>query len=162
MAATPAGEHAVAEIDPWDTHLEAVTARLDELTAGTVRGRVALVQPGGWTLDCRGAGRAITFQFGHPAGPEAMPGDYGRAVIYGCSYSPLGNEGRPSGFGKTLSVREGFRWDEESIREQVLEAIGILRYVLGVSDPASVEFQDHTRQGPVAAARATVQRRKKR
>jgi hypothetical protein len=152
----------VAQIDPWDPHLEAVTERLDRMTSGKLRGRVALVHPESWTLDCRGAGRSLTFQFAHASGTAFELDDYARAVVYSGGWQPLGNEGRPIGFGKTLSLRDGFHWDEESIREQVLEAIGVMRYLLAVPDPASVEFQDHSRQGPIAVAKSSVQRRRKR
>jgi len=151
----------VAAIDPWDVHLEAVTSRLDQMTSGRVRGHVALRQDSGWIVEFRGAGRSLTVQFGHPRGAAAMPNDYGRAVIYGCDYSPVGNEGQPSGFGKTMTLREGFRWDEQSIREVALEAIGVLRFLLEVPDATQVTFADATRQGPIAAAKSTVQRRKR-
>ncbi len=152
----------MAEIDPWDGHLEAITAKLEQMTSGRLRGRLVLSQSGGWTTEFRGAGRSITVQFGHAKGAAAAPGDYGLAIIYGCDFSPLGNEGKPIGFGKTLTVREGYGWDEQTIREVVLEGIGILRYILGVHDAASVVYEDHSRQGAVAMARQTVQRRKKR
>ena len=152
----------MAQLDPWDVHLEAVTQKLDQLIGGRLRGRVALIQAGGWSLEFRGSGRTLTVQLGNAMGVDAVPGDYARAIIYGCGFYPLGNEGRPDGFGKSLSMREGSRWDEESIREQVLEAIGILRYALGVPEASSVEFGDYTHKGAVAAAKSTVQRRHKR
>jgi hypothetical protein len=151
----------LAAFDPWDTHLETITAKLDQMTDGKVRGRVVLLQEDGWIVEFRGAGRSITVQFGHPGLPDVMPGDYGRAIIYGCDYQPLGNEGRPVGFGKTLTLREGFKWDEEGIREVVLEAVGVLRYVLKVEDVEQVEYQDHSKQGPIVAAKSAVQRRRK-
>lgn len=152
----------MAEIDPWDRHLEAVTQKLDEMTHGKLRGRVTLQQDDGWIAEFRGAGRSLTVQVGHPAGHAAMPGDYGRAVIYGCDFIPIGNEGKPAAFGKTLTLREGYSWDEQAIREVVLETLGIIRYVLGVSRADDMTFYDHSRQGPVSLARQTVQRRKRR
>jgi hypothetical protein len=110
----------------------------------------------------RGAGRSVTAQFAHADGTPPVPGDYALAVIYGCDFQPIGDEGRPSGFGKTLTYREGYSWDEQAVREVVLEAIGILRYVLGVHDASAVIFEDQSHMGPLAAARSSVQRRKKR
>jgi hypothetical protein len=151
----------LAQIDPWDGHLEAVTEKLEAMTSGRVRGRVVLVQRDGWIVEFRGAGRSLTIQYSHAGGADAMPGDYAKAIIYGCDYHPLGNEGRPVAIGKTLTLREGFKWDEQGVREVVLEALGLLRYTLGVGSPDEMEFQDHTRQGPIAVAKSTVQRRRR-
>jgi hypothetical protein len=152
----------LADADPWDPHLEAITEKIEQMTSGRLRGRMGLAQDGGWVVEFRGAGRSVTVQLSYGLGVAMPLGDYALAVVYGCGYQPIGDEGRPAGFGKTLTYREGYSWDEQNVREVVLEAIGIVRYVFGVSDAAAMTLLDHSRQGPVAAARSTVQRRRKK
>lgn len=136
----------MAEVDPWDTHLEAITGALAAILERGERGHCGLRAESGWTADLRAHGRSVTVSLRHPSGHEAMPGDYARAVVYGCDYSPIGDEGRPAGFIKTLTVRDGFGWDEQMLRELVLEALGLYGLVLGGGDPGGIAFQAEVRE----------------
>lgn len=138
----------MAATDAWDTHLEDTTEALGAMLAGPVRGHVRLLSADGWTAEFRGHGRSVTAAFSHPQGAEVAPDDYRLAVLYGCEFSPAGDEGRPTGFVKTLSVREGFAWDEEMLREFVLEALGLFRFILHAGGAAAVRFEATMRDAP--------------
>jgi hypothetical protein len=138
----------VATLDPWDTILEGATALLDGLTGGSRSGRVVLRTARGWLAEFRSSGRTLTVQLSAPdTDLPSLLGDYHLALIYGAGFRPLGDEGRPRGFGKSLSLHEGFRWDEQTLREVVLETIGVLRFVFGVTDASTAALDDATRIG---------------
>ena len=153
----------MAITDPWDIHLEDTTDALGAMLVGAVRGHVRLLSPNGWTAELRGHGRSVTTSFSHPEGAEGIPDDYRLAVIYGCDFSPVGDEGRPTGFVKTLSVREGYGWDEEMLREFVLESLGLFRIALDAGDAPDVRFEATMRDAPArpAGLRRGATRRKK-
>ena len=141
MAPAAEGSRILAEHDAWDSHLEAVTTALSSALDGRTTGRVTLESVTGWTAEFRAHGRTVTTSFRHRTGASAVTGDYIRAVLYGCDFSPIGDEGRPSGFVKSLTVREGFGWDEQMLRELVLEALGLYRYVLGAGAPSDSNIE---------------------
>ncbi len=145
---------------PWDNVLEGATLLVERLTQGHARGRVIVRTAEGWVAELTGAGRKISLQFARPGAPVLL-GDYQLVLIYGCDYEPIGDEGRPKGWGKTLSLREGFHWDEQSLRETVLELLGVFRYVLGAAG-AGVSLEDATRPAGVPLPIGRGRLRKKR
>jgi hypothetical protein len=139
----------VARVDRWDDHLEAATTRLEELTSGRRSGRVFVAQPEGWRAELRGQKRTVWTQVTWQGDPAALPhlDDYRLVLAYGLSFhSP--DHGRPSSFTKQLTIQEGHHWDEQTLREVVLELLGLMRHVLGVPEETPLEFDDQTRSGP--------------
>ncbi len=146
--------------DSWDDLLEGATGLLDGLTGGSRSGRVAIRTEHGWVVDFRASGRAVSTQGAIPGDTLPRPlNDYQLAVLYGGGYRPTGNEGRPTGFVKTLTLGDGFRWDEQTLREIVLEALGILRFVLGAGDAAEASLENATR-APSILPRPKLRRRR--
>jgi hypothetical protein len=136
----------VAEVDPWDVHLEAVTAALNAVTGGSRGGVVSVHGARGWRAEFRASRRSVTALLGPTNDAAPSLSDYRLAILYGLQFEPLG-EPPPTSFAKTLTVQEGYRWDEQMIREVVLEAIAALRLVLGEDDAAAARFIDETRPG---------------
>ncbi len=126
----------MAESDAWDSHLEAITTALGAMLDGKARGPARLESETGWSAEFRAHGRTVSTSLRHRDGTEGMPGDYARAVLYGCDFSPIGDEGRPAGFVKSMTVREGFGWDEQMLRELVLEVLGLFRFTLAAGEAA--------------------------
>jgi len=130
----------MAELEAWDAHLEDITGALGAMLGDTVRGHATLSATGGWTAGFRAHGRSVTASLRHRDGASAAPGDYALALLYGCDYSSVADEGRPAGFAKTLTVRDGFGWDEQMLREFVLEVLGLFRFALGNPDATNARF----------------------
>ncbi|MGD9934843.1 MAG: hypothetical protein AB7T37_14175 [Dehalococcoidia bacterium] len=143
----------MAAVDAWDVHLEAITAALCARFDGKARGRVNLETTAGWGAEFYARGRTVSASLRHRDGVGNMPGDYALAVIYGCDYSPMGDEARPSGFAKSLTVREGFGWDEQMLRDLVLEVLGLLRYALGAGAAADAKVDARTTEPSATAVR---------
>ena len=136
----------VAQLDLWDSHLEDITEALSISLDRGARGHVALETAVGWRAEFRAHGRTVSASLRHRDGAGGMPGDFARAVIYGCDYSPIGDEGRPDGFAKSLTVREGFGWDEQMLRELVLEVLGLVRHTLGAGSAADARLKPARRE----------------
>lgn len=141
----------MAVIDPWDADLEAITAALVAGAAGGRSGVVRAIGDSGWRADFSATPRSLTILLAPQPGPglPPAPGDYQLAIIYGLDYQAVDTRAPSRSFAKTLSLREGFRWDEESLREAALEGLGLLRHVFGA---AAITTEDATR--PSIASRA--------
>jgi hypothetical protein len=130
----------VAAIDPWDGHLEALTSRLVYLTGGSGRGSVVLLAAPACRMELSGNPRAVSVQLAGPPTPSLD--DYRLALLYGLGLHPVGDEGRPAAFAKTLTLHEGFAWDEQTLREIVLEGLAALRIILGAEDPLAATIEE--------------------
>jgi hypothetical protein len=149
----------VAAIDPWDGDLETITAALVAGAAGHRTGVIRATADNGWRADFSATRRSVTVLLAPAPGapPPPAPGDYQLALIYGLDYQAVDDAPPPRSFAKTLSLREGFRWDEESLREIALEGLGLLRHALGAS---AITTDDQTRAG-IAARAPRIGRRKR-
>lgn len=149
----------MAAIDPWDGDLEAITAALVAGAAGQRTGVVRATADNGWRADFSATRRSVTVILA-PVPDVTLPpapGDYQLALIYGLDYQAVDDAPDHRSFAKTLTLREGFRWDEESLREIVLEGLGLLRHALGAS---AITTEDYTRAG-IAARAPRIGRRKR-
>jgi hypothetical protein len=134
----------VALLDPWDPVLEAVTLRLAEVTAGHLaRGCAITWDDGGWQLRFRGHRKALDSGIAATAdlGTDEPLSDYQLSIIYGLGFGAVGSEPRRPDFVRGLKLREGGRWDEQTLREVVLESLAILHYVLGCPGPAALSLK---------------------
>ena len=62
---------------------------------------------------------------------EVHLNDYQLVLLYNTSFfAPA--VAHPRTFEKTLNLQEGYTWDEQTLRELVLELLGLFRLVLGV------------------------------
>jgi hypothetical protein len=147
----------VAALDPWDDILEAATGALNGLVGGSRTGSFRLSAPA-WDVEMRAHRRDVVVQFVAKSPPVQLD-DYRLAVLYGCSLRPLGDLGSLRGFGKSLQVKAPHTWDEQMLREVVLEAVGLLRYILGAEDRSTVSASDNTRAVSPLLARARGRRR---
>ena len=103
--------------DPWDVHLEALTAGLSGLAEGARTGKYRLTTASSWFAEFRASGRSvhIGFQWNGPTPPVLS--DYQLVVIYGLGFHAPGQPARPVAFAKTLTLHEGFHWDDQTLRE---------------------------------------------
>lgn len=135
----------MGETEAWDEHLEAGTAALDRLASG--RSGEFWFRSSTWHARLRGTRKTVNIhlQFGGEAQGVRL-NDYQLVLLYGVNYTSSSGA-YPSAFAKTLSLQEGYQWDEQTLREIVLELLGLLRYGLGV-EAAAITFQDVSRDGP--------------
>jgi hypothetical protein len=153
----------VAGVDSWDDHLEAATVRLEDLTSGRRSGRLFIAQAEGWRAEIRGQKRSVWMQVTWQGDPAALPqlDDYRLVLAYGLSFHTP-DPGRPSSFTKQLNIQEGYKWEEQTLREVVLELLGLMRHVLGVGVETTLAFDDQTRTGPsLSLAREKMTRRRR-
>ena len=151
-------------VDPWDTHLESATAALERLTSGSRSGRLLIREPGGWQAEIRGAKQTVRVQISSQAGQARALrlDDYRLVVAYGLGYHPPPGDSQAGTFTKQLSLHEGYHWDEQTLREIVLEVLGLLRHVMGVPPDAALAVEDASRQASTLAfSRGTLPRRKR-
>jgi hypothetical protein len=150
----------MSDITAWDQILEEATPILEQLTSGKLRGRVLLQTESGWGAEIGAHGRTVSLQFARPGGTVQLD-DYQLVLIYGCDFRPLGDEGRPKGWAKVLNLQEGYHWDEQTLRETVLELLGIFRHVLGI-DGSTARMVDATRvhAGPLRIATGRAHKKK--
>lgn len=144
---------------PWDSAVEQLTALANAMSDGR-GGRGVLVAGDAWRMEVRATRKDIAVVI-RPRAPGARPrlDDYQLVLIYGCGYQPLGAEGQPEGFAKSLGLKPGFQWDEQTLREVLLEAVALHRHVLGVQ-PAGLEVIDETRSARIPIGRPPGRRRR--
>ncbi|MFN0146590.1 MAG: hypothetical protein ACKVT1_08775 [Dehalococcoidia bacterium] len=151
----------MAAIDPWDEHLEAATGLLDGLTGGGRGGRLFIQAPGDWHLEMRGTKRTVWVQVAGGAGQHLVD-DYRLVLVYSLGYHAPPGEAHPTTFTKQLSLQEGYNWDEQTLREIVLEALGLLRHVFSVPASARLQLDDQTRPAAgLSLARGKLPRRRR-
>lgn len=149
----------MAALDPWDEQLESATALLDQLTGGGRSGRIFIHAPCDWRVEIRGSTRTVRIQAAYTGGRPDLD-DYRLVVIYALGYHGPPAETHPATFTKQLSLHEGHHWDEQTLREIVLEALGLLRHVLGVPASADLRLDDQTRPAPGLALGRLPKRRR--
>ena len=147
----------MAELEAWDHVLERATATLVGLTGG--RSGAAVLRSAAWEARFRADRRSVTVQLNSPSRMQPPRlNDYQLVLIYAADYE-VPDGASPAFFAKTLTLHEGFQWDEQSLREVVLEVLGIFRYVLG-HEPTAVKFADESRPPVLKVGRALAQRRR--
>ncbi len=154
----------MAAIDPWDATLEGVTASLCRFTTGP-DGEVRVQSPAGWNVAFQARRRTVAIAIwyaGAPPGPRLD--DYRLVLLYGLDFHPAHDDPRSNVLRKTLTTREGWSWDEQTLREVVLETLGLLRHILGVPEDQSLKLLEEVASaGPVRSlARGKLPARRKR
>lgn len=148
----------MGEAESWDELLETATTALDRLASG--RSGEFWLRSGTWHARLRATRKTVNthIQFGGAA-PGIRLNDYQLVLLYGVNYTSSAGA-YPSAFAKTLSLQDGYQWDEQSLREVVLEVLGLLRYALAV--PADgLSTQDVSRDDPRGLARARLPKRRR-
>ena len=133
----------MATASPWDLHLEPVTQSLARFTAGGAAGRATLAANDGWQVQFRGSRKSVSVQIARPQSSAPLD-DYELVILYGLEYDAPGTPANPLLFAKTLSIRDGFGWDEQTLREVVLEALGILAVVFRLTNADAFAFSETT------------------
>jgi len=150
--------------DAWDDALERVTAALVTLGGGQAAGS-ATVHAATWAAEFRMTKRTVTVYLAPNATPpDRALSDYELAIVYGLQFHALREWPPPaSAFAKAMSIDEGYRWDEQMLREVVLEALGALRHVLSPDPAAEPSLDvDIKAQAPRMASVTGKLKRKKR
>lgn len=133
----------MALLDPWDPVLEALTLRLVDITSGHVARSCGVAwDDGGWRLRFKAHRRGMEVALGarRRLDDDELPSDYQLGLVYGLGFAESdGDAARPE-YIRGLQLREGGRWDEQTIREVVLESLGLLRYVLGCPGPDALSL----------------------
>lgn len=154
----------MAAIDPWDATLEGVTAALGRFTAGP-DGEVRVGSAAGWNVAFQAHRRTVSIAIWYAgAAPGPRLDDYRLVLLYGLDFHPAHDDPRTNVLRKTLTIQEGWTWDEQTLREVVLETLGLLRHVLGVpAEPPLTLFEEAPRAGPVRSlTRGKLPARRKR
>ncbi len=152
----------MALTDPWDEHLETLTGGLGALTAGARSGRFRLHSAPGWSAEFRAGQRSITIGLQWAAPPAPRLTDYQLVLLYGLGFHAPGQPPHPVTFSKVLSLHEGYHWDEQTLREIVLETLGILRHCLGAAAEGAAIEDTSRPAGPLGFARSRAGRQRKR
>jgi hypothetical protein len=146
--------------DAWDALLERLTETLVELTAGRKTGFVTVRAAQGWLARVAATKRTVSVQVeADPATGMQVPlDDYQRVLLFGLEYQPFREWPPADSYAKSLTIKEGYEWDEQTLREIALEALGILRYVLGIADAGGIELSENLRAPRAAAVTRRVRR----
>jgi hypothetical protein len=145
--------------DQWDDALERVTAALVRLAGGREAGSIA-VHAGGWATEFRLTRRTVTVYLAPNAAGESLT-DYQLAIVYGLQFHALREWPPPTAFAKNLTIKEGYRWDEQMLREVALEALAIVRLTLSHDPPAAPAIHEDIQAPPRMASVAGKLKRKK-
>ncbi|OAI43765.1 hypothetical protein AYO38_02520 [bacterium SCGC AG-212-C10] len=121
--------YGVATIDLWDEQLEAMTANLVAMAEG--RGTPCGVRTdNGWRVVIGANKSSATIELTADAAADPGLDDYELVVIYGLSFHvPKPWPATPT-FRKRLTLQDGYSWEEQTLREVVLETLGLVRHVL--------------------------------
>lgn len=141
------------ETEAWDALLERLTAQLAGFASG--RGGTGALESPTWTAHVQADRRSVAVRLQLAADNQERLDDYQLVLIYSAGYDP-GRGYPPVSFSRGMTLREGFQWDEQSLREVVLELLGIFRHVL------KVEVASLSLAAPVTRPTVPVARRFRR
>ena len=148
----------MGETEGWDALLESLTASMVGFTGGK-HGEAFLRSPG-WQARFRANRRTVIAELSSgQAGPNPRLNDYQLVFLYAVDYTTP-DPGRPHTFHKNLTLKEGYQWDEQTLREFVLECLGLFRYVFAC-DSGSLAFEETSRTVVPNLPRPRLPRRRK-
>ncbi len=120
-----------ARLDPADSILEELTARLVDLTGeDPTCDAVYVLAPGAWSAEVTGEASWLTVVLSRADGPAQAPlDDFQLALIYALGFEK-DEESREPAFLQEWELDEDDSWEEDALRGLALQVLAILSRVL--------------------------------